>query len=33
MGSRASLLLQDEEIEAIREETGCKYLPIDNTVL
>ena len=25
MGNKASLMLQDEEIQAIQEETGCEY--------
>lgn len=26
MGNKASLMLQDEEIAAIQDETGCKYI-------
>ena len=26
MGNKASLMLQEEEIQVIQEETGCKYL-------
>lgn len=28
MGNKSSLLLREEEIAQIQEETGCKYLPV-----
>lgn len=28
MGNKSSLMLQDEEINAIQNETGCKYLQL-----